>query len=257
MSCAKIRSLWKILVGITIQIMRVTTLMALDIISWNNFLNNEFKQWTQFNYPVYISWKTWPEEPNSKWLMVSHSRISSLHLPNLHSCRHYRIYLFSSSLLHEGYNNRSTVHLGSDMFNPHRCSNSSVPQKGPLDFMKGDHQLWILIRIANNCCKSLHFPNSIVDGKMIQDAEKRRFTTQWALLCRKILYTLNEHSHVKPLELISFSYIFVTKLQCMYKITVMSLLVWFNQEKKFLLDCQMKSTGAIYPLMYYHTNNNT
>ena len=126
---------------------------------------------------MYISWKTWPAKPNSKWSIVSHSRISSLHLANLHSCRHYQIYLFSSPLLHEGYNNRSTVHLGCDMFNPHSCNN-------------------------NGRC---------------------RYYSQWTLYC---------HSHVKPLELIRFSYIFVNKLQCIYKITVISLLVWFNQEKK-------------------------
>ena len=160
---------------------------------WHLFQIQLFNQWTQCNYPVYISRKKWPAKPNSKRSMVSHSGISSesIHLLNLHSCRHYWIYLFSSPLLHEGGNNGSTVYLGSDMFNPHSCSNSGVLQKGPLDLGKGDHWLWILVCIANNCCKSLHFPNSSMDGKAIQDVEERRFTTQWALLCRKILLSVN------------------------------------------------------------------
>ena len=143
-------------------------------------------------YPVYISWKTWPAKPNSKWSMASHSRIlSSFHLPNLHSCRLYHIYLFSNPLLHEGCNNGSTVYLGSDLFNPHNCSNSGAPQKGPFDVGQEDHQLWILVCIANNSCKFLNFPNFNMDRKAILDAEKRRFTTQWALLCRKILFSVN------------------------------------------------------------------
>ena len=40
--CGRITSLWKILMGITVQMMRVTTLIAFDVISRHNFLRSEY-----------------------------------------------------------------------------------------------------------------------------------------------------------------------------------------------------------------------
>ena len=40
--CARIKSLWKILIGITIQIVRVTTLITIDVISRHNYLKSEY-----------------------------------------------------------------------------------------------------------------------------------------------------------------------------------------------------------------------
>ncbi len=39
--CVNIKSLWKILIGIVVQIVRVTILMALDVVSRQNYLKNE------------------------------------------------------------------------------------------------------------------------------------------------------------------------------------------------------------------------
>ena len=158
---------------------------------WYHFPAWLLKQWVQFNYPVFISRKTWPTKTHSKWSMACNSGISPLHLSNLHSLGHYRIHLLSSSLLYEGCNDGSTVYLGYGLFYPHSCSNSGAPQNGFINFGRGDHQLCILVFIANNSCKSLPLPNFSMDGKAIQDAEKRRLASQWALLCRKILLSMN------------------------------------------------------------------
>ena len=45
--CARIKSLWKILMGIIIQIMRVTTLIAVDVISRHNYLKSEYNATVQ------------------------------------------------------------------------------------------------------------------------------------------------------------------------------------------------------------------
>ena len=141
--------------------------------------------------------------PKSKLSMVGHSSISSSHLTNLPPHRRNRVHLFSNSLLHEECNNRSTVYLAFNLFNPHTCNNcSGAVQSGSLKFGYWDHQLWILVCTANNSCISLPFHNFSMDGKAIQDAEERRFTAQWTLLCWKILFLLNIIVHrmcgVKP-----------------------------------------------------------
>ena len=40
--CARIKSLWKIMIGISIQIMCITTLIAIDVISRHNYLKSEY-----------------------------------------------------------------------------------------------------------------------------------------------------------------------------------------------------------------------
>ena len=71
--------------------------------------------------------------------MVGRSTISQFHLTNLPPHRRNWIHLFSSPLLHEGCNNRSTVYLAFNLVNPHTCNNWGTLQKRPLEFGYWDH----------------------------------------------------------------------------------------------------------------------
>ena len=145
--------------------------------------------------------------------MVGHSTISLFHLTNLPPYRVYRVHLFSSPLLHEGCNNRSSVYLDFSLFNPHTCNNwSGTLQNGCLEFGYWDRQLWILVCTANNSCISLPFHTFSMDGKAIQDAKKWRFIVQWTLLCWKILHLLNIIHSMCGVKLYSFSCVHVCEL---------------------------------------------
>ena len=96
--------------------------------------------------------------------MVGYPAISSQHFSNL---RCYRIYLFTSSLLHEGGKNWSTVDLDLDLFNS-SISNGAIVQTEPLYLGQRD-----LVCTDSTNCKSRHFLCFNVAGKMIQAEEKR------------------------------------------------------------------------------------
>ena len=196
--------------------MRVTTLIAFDVISRHNYLKSEYNATIQCIF--HESRGLLSQSLNYRWLAIPRY-ISSFYLTNLPPYRVNRVHLFSSPLLHEGCNNRSTVYLDFNLFNPHDCNNcSGALQKGSLEFGYWDHQLWILVCTANNSCMSLPLCNFSMDGKAIQDAEKRRFTAQWALLCRKILLLLNI-IHIAQVELNHDSFSCIRKCEygvCMH-----------------------------------------
>ena len=124
--------------------------------------------------------------------MVGHSRVPPLHLPDLNSYRRYWIHLFTSPLLHERCDNWSIVHL--DIGLP------IVPTVVITVLSKFHLYIWgegiiscefwyTVVSLAANISSCFHHTN--VDGKAIQDVQKRKSAAQWALLCQKVLLSMN------------------------------------------------------------------
>ena len=67
--CAQIKSLWKIMVGIALQVLRVILLMVFDVISRRNFLNN-----TEYNVTIqcvfYERDGLLSQSFNNRWLVI-------------------------------------------------------------------------------------------------------------------------------------------------------------------------------------------
>jgi peptide/histidine transporter 3/4 len=66
--CVRIKSLWKILIGIIIQIVRVITLIIFDVISQENDLNNEYNATIQCIFQE--SSGLLSQSMNSRWLAI-------------------------------------------------------------------------------------------------------------------------------------------------------------------------------------------
>ena len=162
-----IKSLWKIVLGTALQIVRITVLMTFDIISRQNFLNYS-EHHNETILCIFIK-KTWLTKPIFQPWMVGHSRVLPLHLPDLHSHRHCWIYLLASPLLHERCDNWSTVHLDVSLPSS-QCGYCSAVQTSPLHLGWRNHQLWILVCSGLFSCQYLHFHCTNMDSKAIQDA---------------------------------------------------------------------------------------
>ena len=66
--CRKITSLWKILMGIIVQIMRITTLIAFDVISRQNYLKSEYNATIQCIF--YESRGLLSQSLNNQWMVI-------------------------------------------------------------------------------------------------------------------------------------------------------------------------------------------
>ena len=66
--CGRIKSLWKILIGIIAQIMRVTTLIAFDVISRHNYLKSEYNTTIQCIFHERYSLQS--QNLNDRWLAI-------------------------------------------------------------------------------------------------------------------------------------------------------------------------------------------
>ncbi len=64
--CVRIKSLWNVLIGVTVQIVRVTILMAFDIISRHSYLNREYNETLRCIF--YESYGLLSQSLNNRWL---------------------------------------------------------------------------------------------------------------------------------------------------------------------------------------------
>ena len=66
--CGRIKSLWNILIGITVQIVRVTTLIAFDVISRHKYLKNEYNETIQCIF--HERYGQLSQTLNNQWLAI-------------------------------------------------------------------------------------------------------------------------------------------------------------------------------------------
>ena len=115
--CARIKSLWKILMGIIIQIMRVTTLIAVDVISRHNHLYNATIQCIFLEVHGLLS-----QSLNHRWLAIP----QYLHLISLTFLLTGLIEFICSQAPYSMKGviiGAHAVYLDFNLFNPHDCNN--------------------------------------------------------------------------------------------------------------------------------------
>ena len=120
--CVRIKSLWKILIGITIQILRVTTLITFDVISRHNYLKSEYNATIQciFNENYHGLLR---QSLNYRWLTIP----QYLHFISVTFLLTGAIEFICSQAPYsmKGVIIGAQYYLDFNLFNPHSCNNCS------------------------------------------------------------------------------------------------------------------------------------